>query len=550
MIYIENKNGTQRVVIPTNDTNVEYVNFVPQEGDSNYYTKTQTDEKIAQSSTAVLGEVGDWLSHYPTTDQMHDAIENVTVDLTGYATEDWVEEQGYATTQYVDDVVANIPTGGEGLEVNIESMILGNSAIDGLAFDRLFASYSQGIPSYIFDTDTKAIMPVVGAVEDPVNGAGIGSILYVLNKDVLIQYKRANLLGIQRALRTDIPLGGSTDLSDYYTKGEVDTIEDDLQTQITDNHYSIIGLDSRVKDIELNGGGSGGDSDVRVYEALWDDATAQYTRFTNQMVYDMFNDYSNGLRVQVRIGGELFNVYFAESTDPFYYVNILAGNILGQLKGDINLPSEDAIYDEKILVTDEIWNQVPYLTVTGGAVFNGEVRFNASGFKDIASGIKCAFKTIKSQSVDQWTRFIHAGTDGENIYFVSSDEAGNTQLAMIDTEGNIYEGKDKLSDKYATKTYVDEVLPHKYDYTITDDIALTGSFTEGEGYELFNDVRDGADVNFKLIMFDGQAKLIPFQIIYDRNMDNVNFMFLDYGRYIMCTLESNGDVSISTANFN
>lgn len=341
MIYIENKNGTQRVLIPANDTNVEYVNFVPAEGDSNYYTKTQTDERITQSRTDVLGEVGDWLSHYPTTDQMHDAIENVTVDLTGYATENWVEEQGYATKQYVDDAVA------------------------------------------------------------------------------------------------DIPGGGSADLSDYYTKGEVDTIEDGLQTQITDNHNSIIGLDTRVKDIELNGG----DSDVRVYEGLWDDATEGYHRFTNQMVYDMYKDYSNGLRVQVRMGN-LFNVYFADETYSFYTVYILAGNLIGKLEGDINYPSEYTTFSECILVTDDVF---------------------------------------------------------------------------------------------------DKAIPHKYEYTITNDYSFEGLFSEGEGTELFNDVKNGVDFNFKLITNETQSKLIPFQYNYDSQMDMVNFYFLDKDGYVItCTLELGG----------
>lgn len=344
MIYIKNTTDEQVIMIPTNDTNVEYVNFVPQEGDSNYYTKTQTDERIAQSRTAVLGEVGDWLSHYPTTDQMHDAIENVTVDLTGYATEDWVEEQGYATKQYVDDAVADIPAGG-GVEVNIESLKLGDAAINGSAFDRLFASYSQGIPSYIFDTDTKAIIPVVGAVEDPVNGAGIGSILYVLNKDVLIQYQRTQVMSFQLAQRTNIPLGGSggsADLSDYYTKGEVDTVKDDLQTQITDNKDNIWALESRVTNIESNTG-----------------------------------------------------------------------------------------------------------------VF-------------------------------------------------------------------------------------------KYDYTITDDIALTGSFTEGNGHKLFNDVKDGVDINFKLIMNGGQKRLMLSSYEYDSYMNRANFWFLDMGEYIFsCTMEYDGSMTIN-----
>lgn len=346
MIYIENKDGVQRVVIPANDTNVEYVNFVPAEGDSNYYTKTQTDERITQSRTDVLGEVGDWLSHYPTTDQMHDAIENVTVDLTGYATENWVEEQGYATKQYVDDAVA------------------------------------------------------------------------------------------------DIPGGGSADLSDYYTKGEVDTIEDGLQTQITGNHDSIIGLDARVKDIELNGGGSGGDSDVRVYEALWDDATAQYTRVTSQMVYDMYKDYSNGLKVQLKYNNMILTVYFAKEEAPYYYVYVLVANIMGELVGSIDYPSGYAAYNERILVTDDVFNKA---------------------------------------------------------------------------------------------------IPHKYEYTITNDYSFEGFFSEGEGTKLFNDVKNGVDFNFKLITNETQSKLIPFQYNYDSQMDMVNFYFLDKDGYVItCTLELGG----------
>lgn len=60
---------------------------------SNYYTKAQTDEKIAE------------------------AVENVSVDLTGYATEEYVQTEiskvdvseqlkDYATEKYVDDRVA------------------------------------------------------------------------------------------------------------------------------------------------------------------------------------------------------------------------------------------------------------------------------------------------------------------------------------------------------------------------------------------------------------------------------------------------------------
>lgn len=522
MIYIENKDGVQRVVIPTNDTNVEYVNFIPQEGDSDYYTKEQTDERITQSSTAVLGEVGDWLSFYATTDYVHDAVENVTVDLTGYATEDYVDaeiqkipkpdmsdyytkeetdreidnalsaapsmlesvgfvtkewmnregyatqdwvDMNYATTQYVDDAVANIPTGGgtEPFIVEVSSL----EPITKTEFDQLFESYNQGIPSYIRKSGLpEQLLPVVG-IQGTMTGIMPVAKMWVINKSNLIEYTRS--IGPNIGYTT-IPLGGSggsTDMSNYYTKGEVDTIKDDLQGQITANNDTINGIELRVKDIEMNGGGSGGASGAMLYQALWDDANGGYTRVTNQMVSDMFNSYFNDhLLVQLQMGDNIYTVYFATDEKPFYRVYVLAANIMGELEGHRDYPLEDAIYKETYLGTggsgggsaDIDWHNVPYLTVTGSAVFNSEVRFNASGYKDIASGIRCAFKTTKSQSVDQWTRFIHAGTDDENIYFVSSDEAGNTQLAMIDTEGNIYEGKDKLSDKYATKGYVDDLI--------------------------------------------------------------------------------------------
>lgn len=487
MIYIENKDGVQRVVIPTNDTNVEYVNFVPQEGDSNYYTKTQTDEKITQSRTAVLGEVGDWLSHYPTTDQMHDAIEEAVKDLepgddtAEYATLDdlrglanivnnndmKLSQTMLVTTSGEDMCETNLVTGPSGTYIPFKTVngesIVGHGDVEvgaggGIepvivevdsfepitktAFDQLFESYNQGIPSYIRKSGLpEQLIPVVG-----IQGNITGTIMPVAKMWVIVNN---NLIEYTRSIGpnigyTTIPLGGSADMSDYYTKGEVDTVKDDLQEQITD-------IDSRVKDIELNGGGSGGASGAKVYVAEWDDASGGYTRVTNQMVYDMFKDYSNGLTVQLKYNDMLLTVYFAKQEAPYCYVYILAANIMGEFAGDINLPSDTAAYSEYPLITREIF---------------------------------------------------------------------------------------------------DKEMPHKYDYTITDDIALTGYFSQGEGYELFNDVRDGADINFKLIMNEGQRKYIPFSFEYDRRMDKVNFMFLDYGRYISCTLESNGNLGIGTENFN
>lgn len=87
------------------------------ERQSNYFLKTPNQ----------YVPVGPDLSDYytkPEIDEMLEDIE-VDVDLTGYATEQWVEDKTYATEQYVNDAIANIdiPEGGSGeQEVYIEEL--------------------------------------------------------------------------------------------------------------------------------------------------------------------------------------------------------------------------------------------------------------------------------------------------------------------------------------------------------------------------------------------------------------------------------------------
>ena len=100
------------------------------------------------------------------------------------------------------------------------------------------------------------------------------------------------------------------------------------------------------------------------------------------------------------------------------------------------------------------------ITVNGGAYFNSEIVMaggGQDGDSDIASGIACAFKAGKTQSIDQWTRNIHTGTDGQGLRVCSSDEYGETQYMAVDTDCNIYEGTTKLSDKYATKAELGDI---------------------------------------------------------------------------------------------
>ena len=78
------------------------------ERQSNYYLKTPNQ----------YVPVGPDLSDYYTKTEIDEMLEDieVDVDLTGYATEQWVEDKTYATEQYVNDAIANIdiPEGGSG----------------------------------------------------------------------------------------------------------------------------------------------------------------------------------------------------------------------------------------------------------------------------------------------------------------------------------------------------------------------------------------------------------------------------------------------------
>lgn len=106
------------------------------ERQSNYFLKTPNQ----------YVPVGPDLSDYytkPEIDEMLEDIE-VDVDLTGYATEQWVEDKTYATEQYVNDAIANIdiPEGGSGeQEVYIEELA---EQIPSEQFNRIYELSQSG----------------------------------------------------------------------------------------------------------------------------------------------------------------------------------------------------------------------------------------------------------------------------------------------------------------------------------------------------------------------------------------------------------------------
>lgn len=241
-------------------------------------------------------------------------------------------------------------------------------------------------------------------------------------------------------------------LSDYYTKGEVDDI---------------------VNNIEIPEGGTS-DGTIIIYAPVGEGYTeemkahnaAMIKRIKNNTVKTAYLRYPNHsyqnavIYVPMAFGweiggdygyltgvckywyyGSLHYDYFAlDMTEDGYVYKFEVEPMGGQSSGgggyDSN-PTFDSI------------------TVNGGAYFNSEIVM-ADNY-DISEGIACAFKAGKTQSVDQWTRNIHTGTDGQGLRVCSSDEYGGTQYMAVDTDGNIYEGTTKLSDKYALKDTIGNI---------------------------------------------------------------------------------------------
>lgn len=94
MIYLKNNTDPQEIFIPRETVDVSKA--------FNYYTKEQTDLKLAQNKSATLNEVGVMLTEYATEEYVQNEVKNVKVDLTGYATEEYV-------TAAIKDIDTSIP---------------------------------------------------------------------------------------------------------------------------------------------------------------------------------------------------------------------------------------------------------------------------------------------------------------------------------------------------------------------------------------------------------------------------------------------------------
>lgn len=137
---------------------------------------------------------------------------------------------------------------------------------------------------------------------------------------------------------------------------------------------------------------------------------------------------------------------------------------------DVTVPTKvsDLTNDSGFITDSGVVKTSGNQTIAGTKTFSSEVVMTAGGTSDITSGVLCAFKTNRAQITNFATHNILTGGTNSTTpitfykYTAVSSQAPSSlvQLAKIDTDGNIYEGTTKLSDKYLTSfTETDPTVP-------------------------------------------------------------------------------------------
>lgn len=229
-----------------------------EEGDidlTNYYTKKQIDDKgyltsipsqyvteaelnakgyltsvpsqyVTENELAAKKYLTAVPSEYVTETELEQRLENVDVDLTGYATEAWVEGKGYLNTAEVDKKIQDAVTNGVDLDDYYTKQQIDNKGyLTSVPSEYVTEAeleskgYLTAIPSqYVTETELEDRLDELNLnvdLNDYYTKQQIDSKGFVTN---------ATLVNKDYATRTELNEAVSNiDLSDYYTKTESDT---------------------------------------------------------------------------------------------------------------------------------------------------------------------------------------------------------------------------------------------------------------------------------------------------------------------------------------
>ena len=216
----------------------------------------EAKEIVFDTSGALESIVNDALENYYTKDIVDEKIKNVEVDLTGYATEN-----------YVDNAVANVDVSEQLNNYALKSEI--PTKVSELENDSNYLTEHQDLSDYALKsdipTDYLKEVPSEYITEDELNSKGYltehqslegyalesyvdEAVKSVDVSDQLVDYAKKEEVYTKSEVDAAVS-NVEVDLSDFYTKIEIDTKDDALSSSISTNTTSISSLNKMVEDI-------------------------------------------------------------------------------------------------------------------------------------------------------------------------------------------------------------------------------------------------------------------------------------------------------------
>ena len=212
-------------------------------------------ENAASAATSVLG-------NYYTKSEVDNAISNVKVDLTGYATEEYVRNQidaipdvdltGYATEKYVQDQIDAIP------EVDLSDYALKDeipTSVSELSNDAGYLTAHQSLDNYVTLQGMQDAIDAIDVTEQLGNYAlktyVDDAVSAVDVSDQLVDYALKTYVDeAVAAVDVSSQLVEYAKSADVYTKTEIDNKDSTLSSSISTNTTNIASLSTTVGELQ------------------------------------------------------------------------------------------------------------------------------------------------------------------------------------------------------------------------------------------------------------------------------------------------------------
>ena len=294
-------------------------------------------------------------------------------------------------------------------------------------------------------------------------------------------------------------------MDNYYTKGEVNELLENIEVDVDLDDYATVEslntLAAKVTTVE-------GNVDV------WDDEILE----TKQHLKTLEDEWKYA-QIGVRSGDETYDEYLKNHPE-INFATINGESILGTKDILIQGGSGGG------LVGDGTESpSFSSLNISRESIFG-----SGMGDADVSFYVSASIKSPKASIRDVWVENIHLGQEVSGpigvLKFVAPFYGGNalgerddTVYAMIDSEGNIYEGQTKLSDKYALKSEIGGGSTESYDDCLV--LQYVGDYTvdfDGTSVEYNYAGSERQQHNIEVIqkVLSGEAKSVYYQYLHEQ----------------------------------